>query len=102
MRAKVSVDISELLGFPKGWAGPDLDCDRPGREFNAGGIYLLVHANPEIGEPWSGEVFFGGDIEAVWTKSGFKSAAEARKACVNQGLRLLRECRDALQRADGR
>lgn len=97
----------ELEGFPKGWTESEFGCDRPGREFNAGGLYLLVSCNndPELheGKPgWWTQIFYGGDVEAVWSKDGFKSAAEARRACVNQALRLLRECRDALQRAGER
>jgi len=105
--AKVKIDVSELLDFPKGWTVPEFDCDKPGREFNAGGLYLLVFGNndPEMhqeGPGWWASIFYGGDVDAVWTKGGFPSAAAARGACVTQGIRMLRECRDALYKADGR
>ena len=95
--------LAELQAFPAGWTNPEFTCDRPGREFNAGGFYLLVSCNQDVDEKlWWTSVFFGGDTEAAWTKDGFPSAAAARSACVSQALRMLRECKDALQKADGR
>jgi hypothetical protein len=102
--AKPKPDPSELAAFPKGWKVPEFEIDRPGREYTAEAFHLLVSCNTTDPEPapWHASIFYRGDVDAVWTKGGFPSATEARHACVNQALRMLRETKDAIARADER
>ena len=111
MRASVStpelvktLDASVLLAFPKGWKPADFEIDQPGMEYTADALHLLVSCNASIDQPkpWWAAVFYRGDVDAVWTKGGFPSAEAARAACVNQALRMVRETKDAVQRADNR
>ncbi len=102
--ATPKVDPSELDAFPAGWKRPEFEIDRPGREYTAGAFHLLVSCNTtdHEPEPWHCSVFYRGDVDAVWTKGGFASAAAALQACVSQALRMVRETKDAVQRADKR
>jgi len=103
VKRKRKFDPAELQAFPAGWKRPEFEIDRPGRDFDAGGFYLTVSCNANADEtPWWASIFYGGSVDAAWTKGGFPSAAAARSACVSQALRMLRECKDALQKADGR
>jgi len=97
------LDPSELDVFPKGWTPAEFAIDRPGRDFTAGALYLTVSCNADADEkPWWCSIFYGGDVDTAWTSGGHESAAVARRRCVTQALRMLRETKDAVQRADGR